>query len=1462
MKTILGVPMPPWAREESVLMMHAMQLERDDVFLCSFPKTGTTWVNRILFCLLRMNADGEFPPWLDLGTALGYSVQVYPDWVPLDRPADPDWPGIGPGGVMGKLTWGDLMTQPRPRLFSTHAPAALLPASLAQGSGRLVYVTRNPKDTMCSLHYFRGEPKDGWHGNEHGPGTLARFLSGDQNYGSFFQHCRGIQEWMNTHTRLRCHVVNYETLHANFSGEVNRLAAFLDVPMTPQKLGKIADLTSFSTMKSGPGEAGLMLRKGVCGDWVNAPLTPRQWRDVEDKFTKELGGLPIARPMQQYMALTATPIPAPARPHRRASSKADHATLIQAFARAVRARRRWWLLQYRQRLCGEAEIIAAFIHSFRARQLCAARAAARRSAPPPRRGHQPAAQGRASPARPAPTVPQPTRPTPRPAPVNTQRAPPPQRQGPSGGGGAFLPAVANGRPSAVATESPRSPSAEQLIARIGALNREAVSLTEQGQYDAARGILDQMPTHLARVRCQRTRACLESTTRNNLGCLEKRLGNLDDAAYQLEQALKLEYQYAEPAPSTVLNLTAVMQSQGCFNKARDLARLCLELLQQAPGGQPPAVWVAAWHNLAVAQMQATTRPESEETVWGYFAQATKIATQNFSAGHHLSVAVADSWRAAKEAWRKHRREKLCGPDDQRSPRRRRRRPKPPQSSAAESKPSPTTGSLPQQARAPHPPQRSGGPPGSVWDPQTQSWWPPPGSSASQAEHAGAAAKQAPQPAPARQRPQPAAEQRPAEAAEAPPRQQRQPQRPVLPPVRAPPVQRQPLPPPQPQPPPRPAPSPQQPQQAKREQQGALPPLVHRTAAAAPRRQPPQAPAPPRRPAAPQAAAGKRPQPRAGAEPAPAGARQPPHRSQRPAPAPSPAAAAPQPTADTPAPRSAQSSAELPLQMLAQMLSSDPSSGSLAAVRALCGQGAQQAPAPQPAPTDLRPPASPPGVPPELLPLLMLARLVEQSPTVMPLTAVRRLLESARSAAQPAGRCGLRALVASGNRSASPRTSSARPHLDLLRAAGGSPRAHVSQRRCRGGAAVDVPPYAFLELLLRLRPAARYVAAARAAAEGATHPFLGLLLRARPGCRYVAAARAAAAACCGQYAMLASLCQLRPAAQYLAALRASATGPHPMLELLHHAAPGARYLAALRAAGEGWGAHAAEGGDDDFAFLELLLATDPEPGALEHLSWLQHMLPTAAGSEHQQQQPQPQPPQQPSAPSPRQHKQQRQVGLVSPPKPQPASPAPARPEAAEMLSEHGHLELLCRDPTALCFDSLHLLRPSVRYLELLCDAAPAAGAAALQCCFEAARQQERTSSQLGSSTGTSQLPAPALASRYSPNRDAGGGGRASPPRQRRFSEGFRHLALLCEANPGALALPRLVRASSPSPTQEFRGLGLLQLLRAGHLSGSGLRALAASAGATPAPPPQYSNLMALWRCGGSQCLGLGRLLDSS
>lgn len=301
-KSYKGWPMPSFWNEEGAKLFTELEMEDSDVLMVSNVKAGTTWVNKIIHCLLRMDEKGEMQ---ELPNDYGKSGQVYPEWLPGKKPDDPEWPGVGPGGMVGKIDFADLANMPRPRLFSTHCGAQeLLPSSLMQ-RGRLVYVLRNPKDVLNSLHYFRGEAKDGWLGNEHGPGSLPRFLSGVNAYGSIFDHILNMEALIEGPLAERSKVVYYEDLKADVVSGIKGLASFLGVPLAEAKLQKIVETTSFESMSSGSiGKmAGILCRKGITQDWKNAPLTKEDWSRFDDVFEEKLGLCALAHPSRPWVDL-------------------------------------------------------------------------------------------------------------------------------------------------------------------------------------------------------------------------------------------------------------------------------------------------------------------------------------------------------------------------------------------------------------------------------------------------------------------------------------------------------------------------------------------------------------------------------------------------------------------------------------------------------------------------------------------------------------------------------------------------------------------------------------------------------------------------------------------------------------------------------------------------------------------------------------------------------------------------------------------------------------------------------------------------------------------------------------------------------------------------------------------------------------------------------------------------------
>ena len=312
-----NVPVPFFFQPPTAETFATLQPAAEDVVLASMPKGGTTWTHKIIHLLLHgLDDDGQPVP--EAAASIGAKGQVYPEALPLEPvtgEAEPGSPEAMRRGFMGTWRYDDLLTQTAPRLFSTHLFGKMLPSGLLAptGSGKLVVVLRNVKDVLSSLHFFRGVPKDDWLGNEHGPGSLERFLHADcpNAYGSAFT-------WMNEMDAVvqalqpsgRVLVVYYEDLVRCLPAQVDRLAAFLGLSLTPAKRAAVLHGVAFDTMKKGGGMAGMLLRKGGIGDWKNH-LSAEHWAAFDAVFDERCGSCALAEPLRTHQEPSVGGLPPP-----------------------------------------------------------------------------------------------------------------------------------------------------------------------------------------------------------------------------------------------------------------------------------------------------------------------------------------------------------------------------------------------------------------------------------------------------------------------------------------------------------------------------------------------------------------------------------------------------------------------------------------------------------------------------------------------------------------------------------------------------------------------------------------------------------------------------------------------------------------------------------------------------------------------------------------------------------------------------------------------------------------------------------------------------------------------------------------------------------------------------------------------------------------------------------------------
>ena len=257
----------------------------DDVFIVSYPKSGTTWMQQIVR-LIRNNgiqSDAkitEVVPWLEGSDAPGFGCS---------------------------MQLCDVEKMSSPRAFKTHLPISMIPSG--PDAPLYIYVARNPKDVAVSLYSFAaqlfkssvGVVPFSWEI------FLMMFISGNLWYGSWFDHVLG---WWEHKDKPNVLLVQYEDMQRDLPSMVKRVADFMGCDLTQEALDVIVRQCTFDSMRSNPStnyswlgqsvnEAYSsfnsnptssndveFLRKGTVGDWKNY-FTPEQSAQFDRLYTEK-----------------------------------------------------------------------------------------------------------------------------------------------------------------------------------------------------------------------------------------------------------------------------------------------------------------------------------------------------------------------------------------------------------------------------------------------------------------------------------------------------------------------------------------------------------------------------------------------------------------------------------------------------------------------------------------------------------------------------------------------------------------------------------------------------------------------------------------------------------------------------------------------------------------------------------------------------------------------------------------------------------------------------------------------------------------------------------------------------------------------------------------------------------------------------------------------------------------------
>lgn len=228
--------------ENFIDLIQEMDIRNDDVFVCSLPKSGSSWTETIVW-FLKQGSNFES----NQSNKRQKSVSGFE--IPATFKANANELQANDQSLTEsealKMAWSMHFEQlESPRIIKTHVPVYALPKAIWTKQTKLIYVVRNPKDmTVSEYHYRRNylPPADIKIDDVVDGITMDLWPQSPRA-----QH---ILNFWNLRHLPNILFVAYEDLVRDSFANIKKISEFLECKYTDQQLQKLTDLVSFKNMK-------------------------------------------------------------------------------------------------------------------------------------------------------------------------------------------------------------------------------------------------------------------------------------------------------------------------------------------------------------------------------------------------------------------------------------------------------------------------------------------------------------------------------------------------------------------------------------------------------------------------------------------------------------------------------------------------------------------------------------------------------------------------------------------------------------------------------------------------------------------------------------------------------------------------------------------------------------------------------------------------------------------------------------------------------------------------------------------------------------------------------------------------------------------------------------------------------------------------------------------------------------